>query len=645
MTRIIFTLFILGSVLAAQAQEVLKPLGASSILAEAWKKRQAQAQTQKTQSVQAKYLPFYDDFSSTQPYPDPTKWENSTSVFVNHTKAINPITLGVATFDGLMANGYPYHPAATSGSQPSDTLTSIPLRLDSSLNGVQIIPTDSVYLRFYWQAKGIWEAPESTDELKLEFNSPLDGDSVWTQVWSRSGYAPSASDTNFHREMIIINDPHYLQNGFRFRFRNLSTGCGDVDHWHIDGIFLDKNLNPNRDTIVQEISFVRDVESLLATYSQMPYKQFTGASDMKTNFSEYENLRNNFTTPMTVTTFYQIENNSGLVVAQYTNGTNNIPTFSSSGFCNDPALVNPSIGTFVYNNGPFADSTSFLLKFYAHQNSDVYPTNDTVYYRQTFDNYYAYDDGSAEAGYGLGQNGGSTASAVGAFTAVRYQVNVADTLRSVDIFFDPIYGVNDLENAGIQVRVWKDAGGLPGEMYNDSAMWQRPVFSHNGFDVFQRYQLASPITFSASTVFYVGVWQQLAYPLYVGYDLNTDHHTQVFYRTPNNTFGSTGWNVAGFKGSLMIRPVFGDSLRAVGVKNFVETKEKTVVYPNPATNEIFASSASGVTRMTICDMLGNVLLDEKVSRLNTSSLSNGVYLVKTITASGHTDVQKLFIVR
>jgi len=630
--RNLFISFLVLLVFAAQAQEALFPLGGNATLMQAWKKRQEQAKGAKggnmqTQAVAA-FLPFADDFSYFGPYPDPARWENATSVFVNHTKATKPITIGVATFDGLMANGYPYNASATSGTMFSDTLTSIPLRLDS-LNGLSIIPSDSVTLRFYYQARGLWEKPDSGDDLFLDFYKP--GQGVWQNIWFASGgFAPP--DSLFKRKMIVITDTAYLKNGFKFRFRNSSQGSGDIDHWHLDAVYVDKKLNPNKDTIVPEISFSYDARSILKNYSQMPFNQFMGAADMLSNFDVYNNLRNNYTTGVNLTTYYQINDNAGNNVAQNTNGTNNVLPFGSGGYCPDASLVNPSLNSFAYNTGPFADSTSYFLKFYATNISDNYHENDTIYYRQNFHNYFAYDDGSAEAGYGFTANNG--------LTAVRYKLNVPDTLRAIDIFFDPITNVSLLQNAAIKVRVWSDNGGIPGTMYADSALWGFPVFSQNGFNVFQRYELVSPITFTTAATFYIGVWQQLNLSLNIGYDLNNDSRTNVFFNT------GSGWSNSSFKGSLMMHPVFGDSLRAVGVETHAGlAQEKVLLYPNPATDEVLVSAKNKVNKIILCDLLGNTLLEESGTRINISTLPNGMYLVRTYTATGYCDIQKLLIAR
>ena len=71
----------------------------------------------------------------------------------------------------------------------------------------------------------------------------------------------------------------------------------------------------------------------------------------------------------------------------------------------------------------------------------------SVRYQQFF-NYYAYDDGSAENGYGLGGAGTANAS-------VAYQFNTfrKDTLRGVKMFFNRTY--DDASQDYFRIGVWE----------------------------------------------------------------------------------------------------------------------------------------------------------------------------------------------
>ena len=143
-------------------------------------------------------LPFLDDFSKDNIYPDASLWLDS-NAFINRDYPITPPTLGVATLDGASKTGCPYDTIITgAGSYPADTLTSKPINLSS-------LPSDSsVVLSFFWQAKGRGNDPENSDSLILQFRNPSDSNNTtaWRNIWYKNGYNPSSSDTTFRLVMI-----------------------------------------------------------------------------------------------------------------------------------------------------------------------------------------------------------------------------------------------------------------------------------------------------------------------------------------------------------------------------------------------------------------------------------------------------------
>ena len=102
---------------------------------------------------------FLDDFSYNSYFPDNLLWEDS-AVFVNRSYPINPVTLGVATFDGLDANGMAYDISASTQGKRADSLTS---------KAIDLSAVDSAYLLFYYQAEGLGDNPQTEDSLVLEF--------------------------------------------------------------------------------------------------------------------------------------------------------------------------------------------------------------------------------------------------------------------------------------------------------------------------------------------------------------------------------------------------------------------------------------------------------------------------------------------
>src|SRR5699024_7793213 len=107
------------------------------------------------------------------------------------------------TFDGTRANGSGYGNADAGF---GDVLTSKNIDLSS------LIPSDSVYLSFFWQQQGYGEDPESNDFILLEFKET---DSTWTEVWRASG-DETANSEDFTEVMIRVEEAFFLKN-FQFR--------------------------------------------------------------------------------------------------------------------------------------------------------------------------------------------------------------------------------------------------------------------------------------------------------------------------------------------------------------------------------------------------------------------------------------------
>jgi len=191
-------------------------------------------------------IPFIDDFSNNSSYPDSNLWKDN-SVFINRNYGVNPITIGVATFDGLNLNGRAYNMTSTStDSENADTLTSQQIDLSN---------IDTSYFMFYYQAQGNGNDPQITDSLILEFYSGTDslGDAIWNTVWEKEG----STFHEFKKVVYIFTDPEYLTLDFSFRFRNLASVTGNFDHWNIDYVKLDEYHNSS------DTSFLNDVAGFI----------------------------------------------------------------------------------------------------------------------------------------------------------------------------------------------------------------------------------------------------------------------------------------------------------------------------------------------------------------------------------------------
>ena len=116
-------------------------------------------------------LPFFDDFTETQTYPDAAKWQNN-NVLVNSGFPLYPTNYNAATLDILDMTGKVYSHASSSPFI-ADSLISNPISLTDE-NGDKLSPADSLYFSFYFQPQGRGDAPEPADSLVLMFGYELD---------------------------------------------------------------------------------------------------------------------------------------------------------------------------------------------------------------------------------------------------------------------------------------------------------------------------------------------------------------------------------------------------------------------------------------------------------------------------------------
>ncbi|MCX6232903.1 MAG: T9SS type A sorting domain-containing protein [Bacteroidetes bacterium] len=640
--------FILFSILFvnffwANSQEIITQLGSNPQLQGHYRAKH----NYKSSNIAVK-LPFIDDFSNYTLYPDSNKWMDN-YVFINTQFAIYPPTIGVATFDALNDSGFIY-PSAMTSQFPADTLTSRPIRLDSifqpTLKALKL--SDSLYFSFYFQPGGgrgnAWEllgdAPEPEDSLVLEFYSPVS--QLWSYVWSTKGMPLDSiylkTNRYFKYVIIPVNDSvNYYKNGFQFRFRNYcslgnSTSpstLSNCDQWNIDYVYLGVNRTKN-DTSRLDLTFIEKAPSFLKNYQAMPASQFQ-ASDLKDSLNIL--LSNLDVTTHTSNYKYEIYDQNNVQVHTENRGLENISSFWTSGYQTAPVHAHPPVSY----NFPLAVGNKLWYEirhiFKEGVSQDLRPENDTNRFIQNFGDYYAYDDGTAENGYGL--------TPAGSKLAYKFSLNKADTLVAVDMYFNPSF--NNANQQYFNLTVWKDSGGYPGDTIYQSNLIM-PVFE-KAINKFHTYLLDRPLKLAAGS-FYVGWEQTTDDNLNVGFDRNTASQNNVYY----NSFGF--WEISFKRGSLMIRPIFG--------LNFlnVNEKEKDIItfdiYPNPLSEGSLSLSLKikGLLKekdyqLKIINMMGAVVYQSAYqSTIDLNQLQNGVYFINIVNIKTRLQqVKKLIIAR
>ncbi len=607
--NIIYPLFVLS-------QEVLIPLEGNAVLENHSKHEK---RTKGVNAVDTLELPFFDDFSKNEIYPNPDLWSDK-NVYINQSFAKEPPSVGVATFDAIDWKGDFYSEAGYGKSYSSDTLTSNPINLNYPGN-------KSIYLSFFYQPKGYGDFPEVNDSLILEFFSPET--QKWDTVWKKTGDTIS----HFRQKLVQVWPEKYLKKGFRFRFRNIVSLASDqqpsrtvnADHWNIDYVKLDKNRSEN-DTILNDIAFLYPLHSVLYRYESMPWKHFKANTVSELNETVSSVYRNNSNvTRLIIGRYFIFYDHKG-------NFTND--TIFGGAQDEDPGFRETFETVFDY---PFLsaseDSASFTVKSLFVTDTEDPASNNEIIYKQQFIDYYSYDDGSAEAGYGLIGEGTQNA-----LLAYKFDCKVQDTLKAVQMYFNK--SLNDASKKYFYLTIWNDNNGEPGEIiYKREGV--RPEYE-NELNKFHTYFI-DDTTLVLKGVFYVG-WQQTTPDLLnVGFDFNTIHKDKS-NRIINNIFYNINglWKNSQFTGELMIRTFFGKSL-TTSVKPLVKKYLTGVkIFPNP-TQENIAIQINNLSEykqftVSIYNLSGSLVhqsLQNNNSSINLSRLPAGTYILQL------TDQQKI----
>lgn len=584
-------------------------------------------------------LPFRDDFSRPGIRPDPLLWSDN-SVFVNTGLAVGPPTVGVASFDMLDPAGLLYEAATQSPFQfEADILTSRPILLGN------LAPVDSVFLSFYFQPQGNGGSPRERDSLVVEFlKTPghfIMGENQtsvwvpdqWVSVWRSTGQTLEEFIHNggpkFRRALIRITQPAFFYNGFRFRFKNygsfappdqsLHNMAGNNNVWNIDYVLLDKNRRSNQ-TTYYDIAFAGPARSALRRYSAMPWSHFAS--------NPQSHLRQNFQIQITnlgsiiynYTYRYFVVDETDRTVRTYSGGSWNIAPFAQSGLQTFPAHANPIVLPNIFT-GNHLTNRSFRIVHVIREGlaGDSFQRNDTIAFNQVFANYFAYDDGGPEAGYGLvGRN------VKGAY---RFILSHPDTLHAVQMAFNRT--LNDQNQLPVFVTVWSSL--QPEQVIYRSAVF-RPDFSsqENGFIT---YRLQTPVAVQG-TIF-VGWEQRTEGFINLSYDANSAAGDNIFFNV------GTGWLPSIFPGALMIRAIVGSGGLVGHQTQPQEHITESSIFPNPI-KDSFVNIRLGDSnisheqlRIEIFDLYGRLVLAQQYTpTLNLSNLTNGIYLLR-ITHPGN----------
>jgi hypothetical protein len=551
-------------------------------------------------------LPFVDDFSRDSLYPSTGRWADR-KVFVNNTFSVCQPSLGIATFDCLDENGLLYDNASLTVFA-ADSLTSLTIDLDYP-------PGDSIYLSFLYEAGGIADMPESEDSLTLSFWAPEE--ETWYSVWRSGG----GIEAGFHRAMIPVTGSRFLKNGFRFRFTGYASlsgvlsepsQAGNADQWNIDHVILDRGRS-FVDTVLHDVALTLPQRSLVKEYEAMPWRHFRQAYLSLMSPTATVRFRNNDTIVRNVTRHVRIEDlYTGTVVYDKDAGASNVSPLEDIVY--DAPLL------YTYNTTG-TDSALFLVTVSLITDEFDRKQNDTIRYSQLFSDYFALDDGSAEAGYGINGQGSRNA-----MSALLFRSYTADSVTGISICFNDAY--DNANQRAFDIMVWADDNGKPGTLLGSA---EGPVASPGSeLNGFITYLFDTPVSVNGN--FWIG-WKQLSETfLNAGLDLNTDPAGRQYFML------SGEWMASQAPGTVMMRPVMKGSGTSTSSDNGTIINDLFKVFPNPTTGEITLSAADDAPDDFIIDVIATtgarVTSFDRTEHPDLSRLAAGIYFLLVKSREG-----------
>ncbi len=463
-------------------------------------------------------------------------------------------------------------------------------------------------------------------------DSVMEPEYQWDEVWSAEGMTLEEFNTmhgkDFVQVMIPILDEKYFHHDFSFRFRNYASIANDevpswksnVDQWNVDFIYLNHDRTAG-DTTYRKLVFSERAPSFLKRYEVMPYKQFKADAPQNTMKEELNMYMANLDKVGHNTKYmykFQQEGGAGYST-QYLGGSCNLPPFYSYGFQNceiscGAAHACPPV--YPFNSDYNSDTASYLIKHYVSDSSEANILVDSAIYHQGFYNYYAYDDGTPEFGWGLNYSG--------AKLGYQFKLSVPDTIYGVQMYFNKT--LNDENVKYFDLLVYRDNNGEPGEIIARQE-GVKPKWNDGLFN-FYTYLFDEPVLLSGT--FYVG-WEQFDIAsLSIGFDTHLNSQTSIFY-----TVGDV-WYQSIHEGSLMIRPIIGSigGELIFSTSESDETERGLQIYPNPTTNS-FRIDLSNIDNPSNAAIEIFSLYGSRVYQRNgiggvidVNNLAKGIYIVK-----------------
>ncbi|MCU0459964.1 MAG: T9SS type A sorting domain-containing protein [Bacteroidales bacterium] len=608
-TRVIYILLSLLLTINSSAQEIITGLMRNRQVAEAQatSPRAAASVLKAATAEEPVPLPFSDDFSADTIFPSTARWSDM-QAFVNNTFSVKQPSAGIATLDCLDESGN-LHPGASQTVFAADRLTSRAIDLAYQ-------PSDSIFLSFLYEAGGIADLPEADDTLTLSFWAP--GEDKWYSIWQAEG----GPTNGFINVIIPITDPKFLASGFRFMFTGYASlagigsepsRAGNADQWNIDHVLLDMGRSVH-DTVIHDVALTLPQRSLVKEYEAMPWRHFRQASLSAMSPVATINYRNNDTIVRNVTRRISIRDlSNNTVVREFTAGAANAEPLTDVRY--EAALL------YTYNTASSPDTALFQLTVSLITDDFDPKQNDTLKYIQRFSDYFAIDDGTAEAGYGINGQGSRNA-----MTALRFRSFLPDSVTGIRICFNDAY--ENANRSEFDIMVWADDNGRPGTLIGST---DGPVAAHGGeINGFTTYMFDKPVRVTDN--FWIGWRQDTEKFLNAGLDMNTAPSGRQYYLL------SGEWQESQVPGVIMMRPVMKGSGSPTSAENGTLVNDLFTLYPNPTDGYVTLIPSDRAPDDFVIDVISStgsrVMSLGKTERPDLSPLPAGSYFLLVRSREG-----------
>ncbi len=462
--------------------------------------------------------------------------------------------------------------------------------------------------------------------------SPEECNPNWEHIWSNSN-----NNSDFNSIYIPLINSKYLCKGFRFRFKNYASLSNDNSHarnedfWNIDMVWLNSNRTKNRIN-PPDVAFTQQLAPLYRGFSSVPIKHFSEIKEydfrmsIESAFSNFDEVARSIAFNFAVDKVHANEN------IEFPIYNTNLDPYESA--LENDALTdfNVDFYDFIAADALVQDYGEYEFQYYFSDNNNSllsqYRHNDTNRVSLTLDNYYSYDDGTPEAGYGLREAPMSK-------VAYKYKTLKPDTLKAIDIYFNPT--LNDSDPI-FNLCVWDaDESGYPGELLYYQA-GEKVDFGNNIYD-FVTYKIKEEgiLTNDESGIyidgtFFVGWQQPYDVLINVGIDLQSSAQRKLFFNLGYE------WTESVTKGALLIHPVFG-KLR--GGQTDIESMNSDVkIYPTIAKSTIYIESKIDISSYKITSSVGATLEKGNSNSVNINNLTNGIYFISITLSNGKTITKK-----